>query len=233
MLDREIMAGQMMAFRVTRPEGFNFLAGQFCLITVPDTGFQDAAGLRRPLSIASSPLEKHLLFTVRLTDSAFKRTLREMPEGRPIDIEGPVGQFILPQDTEIPLVFLAGGVGVAPFRSMMRYVADAPTGHRVTVFYSSRVPEEALFLEEFEEIAGRLPFITVVTTITRPEQSATKWSGPTGRLTAQVIKERCKDWSRAIYYVSGPPVMVEGMRVMLGGMEIDQGHIKQEVWTGY
>jgi ferredoxin-NADP reductase len=233
LLDKEIKAGQILVLHIERPAAFDFAAGQFCLVTVPDMGFHDSGGLRRALSMASSPLERDLLFTARVTDTAFKRTLWELPTGSSVDMQGPMGMFTLPIDSATPLVFLAGGVGVAPLRSMLRYAADAGTGHRISLFYSSRVPEEALFLDEFEEIAAKHVGITVFATITRPEQSATKWTGPTGRLSGRTIKERCSEWARATYYVSGPPVMVEAMKLLLAEMEIDQGHIKQEVWTGY
>jgi len=233
MLGRETTAGQLMVFRLERPEGFDFLAGQFCFVSVPDIGLQDKEGLRRPLSITSSPLEKDLLFTVRLTESAFKRTLRGMAESSRAEIESPTGLFTLPDSRERPLVFLAGGMGIAPLRSMLRYSADAETGHRITLFYSSRIQEEALFLDEFYDIAAKTPSIGVVATITRPEQSAKSWQGRTGRLTPSTIRDGCAYWSTATYYLSGPPAMVEGMRAMLEEMAIGMDRIKREIWTGY
>ena len=232
-LGREAKAGQLMVLRLERPAGFDYKAGQFCFVNAPDIGLSDAGGLRRPLSLATSPLEKDLLFTVRLSESAFKRTLREMADTSAVVIESAMGLFTLPADKSTPLCFLAGGMGIAPFRSMLRYAADARTGHKATLFYSSRVPEEALFLDEFNSIASKDPSIQVVATITRPEQSAQEWEGRTGRLAASAIKETCAYWKEAIYYLAGPPVMVDGMKTMLDEMGIDKARIKQEVWTGY
>ncbi len=229
MRERNTVAGDILVFRVERPEGFAFLAGQFCNVSAPDLASGNREGLRKALSIASSPLEKDLLFMVRLTTSAFKRTLREMPEESRLDIGSPAGSFVLPADIDTPLVFLAGGMGVAPFRSMLRYAADAATGHTITLFYSSRVPEEALFLDEFGQIAARIAGIEVVATITRPEQSAEAWHGATGRLTPKMIRDGCADWSRAAYYLSGPPAMVEGMRSVLGETQIARDRMKQEI----
>jgi ferredoxin-NADP reductase len=232
-LGREAKAGQLMVLRLERPADFDYQAGQFCFVNAPDIGLSDEHGLRRPLSLASSPLEKDLLFTVRLSDSAFKRTLRDMADTSKVEIESAMGLFTLPADKGTPLCFLAGGMGISPFRSMLRYAADAGTGHKATLFYSSRVPEEALFLDEFYGIASKDPSIEVVATITRPEQSAQKWQGRTGRLAASTIKDACAYWKEAIYYLAGPPVMVDGMRTMLDEMGIDKALVKQEVWTGY
>ena len=136
------------------------MPGQWCFISVPDLGFQDERGLKRPLSIASSPLEKELLFATKLSNSAMKRTLADMPLGSVISLEKPLGNFILPEDTSTPLAFLAGGVGITPFRSMLRYAAEARTGHTITLFYSSRTPAETPFLDELMSIPGEIPALS-------------------------------------------------------------------------
>lgn len=232
LLHRETLAGEIMLFRFQKPQGFNFAAGQFCYVTMPDLGFHDREGLRKPFSIASSPLEKELIFAARITESAFKKTLREMPIGASVALDTPLGLFTLPKSTAAPLVFLAGGIGVSPFRSMMRYAADASAGHTITLLYSSRVPEEAIFLDEFRSIAKQNHRMAVVVTITRPGGSGEKWTGLTGRVSAEMIREQCGDRSGAIYYVSGPPVMVDSMKNVLLGMGVDQQRIKREAWTG-
>lgn len=233
-IDRRVIAGELMVLHFEKPEGFGYAAGQFCFVTVPDIGFHDEEGLRKPFSIASSPLEDDVIFTVRLTESAFKTTLKEMPMGSSVDLDKAVGVFTLPQDTSTPLSFLAGGLGVAPFRSMLRYAADAPTAHRITLFYSSRAPEEALFLDEFQEMMNRRPHTGIVATVTRPDPPPSSgWKGLTGRLSPEIIKEGCRDWKGAIYYISGPPGMVEGMRNMLEGMGVSTDRIKREIWSGY
>jgi ferredoxin-NADP reductase len=233
LLDREIVGGEIMLLRFQKPEGFNFVAGQFCFLSAPDLGFHDQEGLRKPFSIASSPLEKDLVFCVRYTESAFKKTLKEMPPGSPVALDSAMGLFTLPKSTTVPLVFLAGGLGISPFRSMMSYAADASTGHKITLLYSCRVPEEAVFLEDFRSMAQKDPRMAVVVTVTRPERSKEKWTGLTGRVSPDMIKEQCKDWPEATFYVSGPPVMVDAMKDALVQTGVDQQRVKREVWTGY
>ena len=222
-----------MLLRFQKPPGFNFQAGQFCFVTAPELGFHDQEGFRKPFSIASSPLEKELVFVLRLTETAFKRTLKEMPLGATVAIDSPVGLFTLPKKTGRPLVFLAGGIGVSPFRSMMKYSVDASTGHKITLLYSSRVPEEAIFLDELRNLVESDSRMAVIATMTRPDRSGHVWSGPTGRVDQAMIKKQCKDWQEALYYVSGPPAMVEDMRNLLLHMGIIQQRTKQEVWAGY
>ena len=222
-----------MLLRFQKPPGFSFQAGQFCFVAAPELGFHDQEGLRKPFSIASLPREKELVFVLRLTETAFKRTLKEMPLGAAVAVDSPVGLLTLPKKTGRPLVFLAGGIGVSPFRSMMKYSADASTGHKITLFYSGRVPEEAIFLDELRSLVRSDSRMVVVATMTRPDRSGHVWSGPTGRVDQAMIRKQCKDWQEALYYVSGPPAMAEGMRSLLLEMGINQQRIKREVWTAY
>ncbi|MCK9227443.1 MAG: FAD-dependent oxidoreductase [Syntrophorhabdaceae bacterium] len=229
LIDRERLAGGVAVFRFEKPEGFQFIAGQWCLLTVPAMGFEDDRGLRRPLSIASSPLEKHLLFATKLSESAFKRTMAEIEPGTAITLGSPMGALVLPEQTTTPLVFLAGGIGITLFRSMCRYAADAKTGHAITLFYSSRSPEETPFLEELLRIPQQNERLAVVVTMTRAPED---WTGLRGRLDAQTIKEHCPVWEKAVYYVAGPPVMADAMKQTLATMNVPADRIKVELFAG-
>ena len=232
LLERTRLAGDVGIFRLEKPEGFTFIAGQWCFVTAPDIGLQDERGLRRPLSIASSPLESELLFATKLSGSAMKRSLAEIPAGSPIALEKPLGNFVLPDDTSVPLAFLAGGVGITPFRSMMRYAADARTGHTITLFYSSRTPDETPFLDELLSLAGQNTNIAAAITMTRAEPGS-NWSGLTGRLSPDMIRNACKEWESAAYYVVGPPNMAEAMKQTLNDMSIPPERVKVELFAGY
>ena len=140
LIDRKVIAEETLSFLFERPRGFEFRAGQFCLLGLPDIGFMDERGLRKPLSIASSPLDNELMFVAKMSESAFKKTLREMPPGTTVTVDGPRGSFTLPEDTSAPVIFIAGGIAIIPFRSMVRYAAATGTTHPITLFYSSRTP---------------------------------------------------------------------------------------------
>lgn len=231
-IGREKLAAEVTVFHIEKPEGFRFLAGQYCLVSVPDIGFQDDRGLRRPFSISSSPLEKELLFVTKLGGSALKRTMAEMPPGTTIALGQPYGSLTLPENTATPLAFLAGGVGIAPFRSLCRYATDAASGHAITLFYSSRTPEEAPFLDELTAMQEQNNRLRVVATMTRVTGDPARWSGLTERLGAEMIKGQNSAWESAEYYIAGPPVMVDAMKQTLEEMHIPQGRIKIELFTG-
>jgi len=233
LIDRKLIAEETMAFLFEKPEGFEFRAGQFCLLSLPDIGFQDERGLRKPLSIASSPLDNELMFVAKMSESAFKRTLREMPAGTAVTIDGPHGSFTLPEDTSVPVIFIAGGIAIIPFRSMVRHVAGARTEHTITLFYSSRTPQEAAFLKELQDIAETHRNIRLVATMTRVSEQSKTWSGLTGRINPAIISDGCKEWRDAVYYVAGSSGMVDGIRDMLAGMEIKAERIRKEKFTGY
>ena len=232
-LGREMVGSEIMFFRVKKPGEFKFLAGQFCFVIVPDIGFQDERGLRRPFSIASSPLEEDLLFVMKTSDSALKRTMSGISPGTLVVVESPVGNLTLPNETNVPLVFIAGGVGIAPFRSLIRYAVDANTGHAITLFYSSQIPEETPFLGEMQHIPKKYPRVAVIVTMTRAGEAQANWSGFTSRINPEMIKDGCRSWESAIYYIVGPPPMANGMKQMLQGMNIPPARIKMELFTGY
>lgn len=232
LIGSERLAGGVAIFRFEKPESFQFIAGQWCLLTVPAMGFEDDRGLRRPLSIASSPLEKELIFATKLSDSAFKRTLAEMQPGTAITLGSPMGALVLPAENTVPLVFLAGGIGITLFRSMCRYAADAKTGHLITLFYSSKTPEETPFLEELLQIPEQNEGISVVATMTRAPEDPASWTGLRGRLDGETIKEHCPVWENSLYYVAGPPVMADAMKQTLVTMNVPADRIKAELFAG-
>ena len=233
LIEREIISEGTMALSFERPVGYEFLAGQFCFLNLPDKGFQDKRGLRRHLTIASSPLEKRLLFATRITGSAFKKTLQELSGGENITIEKPLGNFTLPEDTSSPLLFIAGGIGITPFRSMMRYASDARTKHVITLFYSNRMPETAAFLDELKSIADKNDHMNMLPTMTEMENSAQEWDGLTGEINPAMIKDNYKQWEHAVYYVAGAPKMVDGIRDIVRDMHIEEEKVHFEKLTGY
>ena len=233
LLNHDVIAEGTMAFCFEKPGGFEFQPGQFCFIVLPDIGFKDERGLRRHLSIASSPLEKELMFATKISDSAFKKTLKELPLGIDVTIETPIGSFTLMEDTAIPVVFLAAGIGITPFLSMVRYIAGVPAKQSITLFYSNRTPEEAAFLEELQSIAEMHENIALVATMTRVSETSKTSGWLTGRISPSMIFNGCREWHDAVYYIAGPPGMVDGMREMLEGMNIMSGRIKTEKFTGY
>jgi len=233
LLDRKMISSDILVVSLDRPEQYKFRAGQFCFLNLHNIGIQDERGLRRHLSIASPPHEKELLFATKISGSAFKQTLLKMPLGNIITIEPPLGTFTLPEETANPVIFIAGGIGITPFRSMVKHIAAALTDHTVTLFYSNREPGEAVFLDELQSIADTHENISLVPTMTRADISTTTWSGLTGRLNASMIQEGCKEWRDAVYFIAGPPKMSDSMKEILKEMDIQPDRIHVERFVGY
>lgn len=230
---REEYAGDVLYTEFSRPGGYGFQAGQWCFLELPDRGLADERGLRRHLSITSAPEEDHLGFATKISDSAFKQTLARIEVGLEIEVEEPKGRLALPADPSSPVCFLAGGIGITPFRSLAVHSTRAGTGHAITLLYSSRTPEEAVFLDEFQQLAQRNQRFRFVATMTRMHQSSRTWSGREGRMNSEVIREEFPEWQRGAFYVAGPPNMVGTMLDLLTELEIPEERITVEKFMGY
>lgn len=208
----------------------DFRPGQYADVRLDAPG-DDRGGLRS-FSISSSPTEKgHLLFTTKISQSAFKQKLASMKPGDTADVTWPWGTFTLQEDYSRPAVFLVGGIGITPLRSMMRYATDRKLPLKMVLLYSNRVPEEIVYYQELEALQKRNPNLKVVHTITRPEESKAKWSGRTGRIDEALVNEY--RMPNAIYYTCGPPAMVQAMKALAESLGIPEGDLKSEEFTGY
>ncbi len=117
----------------------DYRPGSYFWVELPDRGHDDEKGLRRHISLATSPTERGVVgLATRLRDTAFKRTLSELEVGDEVQVEEPKGSFLLPEDTGAQYVFVAGGIGITVFRSMLRYIADESLPYDVTLVYSNR-----------------------------------------------------------------------------------------------
>jgi len=121
LISRNEVTEGTMAFALARPTAFDFRAGQYMVAVLPNPPHTDAEGNRRVFSIASPPQDTtRLLMATRMTGTALKRSLAEVPLGTPVDLSGPAWDFVLHEDASRPAVFIAGGIGIMPFRAWCR-----------------------------------------------------------------------------------------------------------------
>lgn len=227
------VAERTMAFRFEKPSGWIFKAGQFLDMTLINPPETDAEGDIRSFSIASAPFEEILMIATRLRDSAFKRTLSTMPRGTEVRIEGPFGNLTLHNTPARPAVFVTGGIGITPIRSILWNAARQKLPHRIFLFYSNRRPEDAPFLEELDALQRENPNYRLVATMTKVEESRHPWHGETGYITREMLSKYLKDAASAIYYITGPAAMVTGLRVVLNSAGVNDDDIRTEEFTGY
>jgi len=230
---REEVAEQTIAFRFEKPGGWTFRAGQFIDMTLLNPSETDAEGNTRAFSIASGPHERDLMVTTRMRNTAFKRVLKTLPIGAGVKIDGPFGDLTLPHNADRTLVFIAGGIGITPFRSMLVSAAGEKLPHRIFLFYSNRRPEDAPFLEELKALERENPNYRCIATMTAMDRSHRPWHGETRLIDQEMLYKHLKDAGSPIYYIAGPPAMVKGLHEMLNKMAVDDDDIRGEEFSGY
>jgi ferredoxin-NADP reductase len=230
---REEIAAGTMAFHLEKPEGFAYQAGQFADYTLINPSETDAEGNTRGFSLASAPYEDDLMLATRMRDTAFKRVLRTMELGKELKLDAPYGSFTLHNNKQIPAVFLTGGIGVTPVRSIVLQATHDNLPHKIFLFDSNRRPEDAAFLGELTGAQKKNPNFTFVGTMTEMEKSGRKWDGETGFITKAMLLKSIGDLMLPIYYVVGPPTMVTAMRKILSEAGVNDDNIRTEEFTGY
>jgi ferredoxin-NADP reductase len=233
LIDKRLVAEGTMEFRFKRPPGFEFKAGQYLdlfLVNPPET---DSEGSVRTFSITSTPSDQHLAIATRLRDTAFKRVLKSAEISLPVKIEGPMGSFTLHQNVSRPAVMLAGGIGVTPFRSIIKDAFERELTHTIYLFYSNRRPEDAAYLNELEELANQHSNFKFVPTMTNLTNPAIPWSGATGYIDQELLAKNGVLNGSPVYYVAGPLTMVTAMRQLLTDMGVSDDGIKTEEFAGY
>ena len=228
---REVAKGTLLVTFDLLGEQVAFESGQYFFVTLPDLGHQDERGLRRHITVVTSPNEKGVLgLATRLRDSAFKKTLREVSEGAEVEVEPPKGKFVLPKDTSRPLVFIAGGIGITVFHSMLLYIHEEGLPYRVTLIYSNRDRESTAFLDELQELEQDLPDFRLILTMTDDPD----WNGETRRIDAAFIKEHVDgDLNDYTFMVAGPPEMVEAMQKELEESGVAEANVIASRFSGY
>lgn len=233
LISRDEVAEGTMACRLERPPGWTFKAGQAIDMTLLDPPETDSEGNTRAFSIASAPQEDTLMVATRMRDTAFKRVLRTIPIGTAMKIEGPFGNLTLHNNAAKTAVFLAGGIGITPFRSIVFRAAKEKLPHRIFLFFSNRRPEDAPFLEELQTLERENPNYKFIATMTEMAKSHRPWNGETGLISKEILLKYLKHASSPIYYIAGPPGMVKGLHEALNKMEVDDDDIRTEEFAGY
>lgn len=229
LVERREVAQDTMAFRFhVNGHAPSFKPGQACDVTLPD-------GQRHQFAIASSPTNgRTLMIAARMRDTPFKETLRDLPFGAAVHIGPPTGTFTLPEDPETPVVFFAGGIGITPFRSMLKSMVDRGDRRPVTLFYSNPTPQATAFLDELEAWRGPLD-LTLAPTITKPETGGGEWTYEEGRIDTAMVQRHVRPdaLAKSMVYVSGPPAMVQDMAAMVRSLGVRTFNLKLDEFRGY
>lgn len=234
----------IMSFRFSRSDGqnhLNYRAGQYSIVDLGTS--EDPKGPIRSFTLASSPTEKgSVLITTRIRDTPFKQKLSRLEAGTVVKITAPAGEFTLSEDYSKPVVFLSGGIGVTPFRSMIKYATDKQLPLKITMFDSNRNQTNILYKDEFDSWEKLNKNLKIVYTITGKEaeslssSAAPEWKGEKGWIDKAMLMRHLskEELSKSIFYICGPPAMLNAMQQLLSKeIEVPDDRIKVEEFPGY
>lgn len=213
--------------------GFDFLPGQYIRMTL-NIKNPDNRGNSRFFTIASSPLEKeHIMITTRIIESSFKQKLLTLKGGDMVKFYGQMGGFVLDENKKESRIFLAGGIGITPFHSMIIYAQVKKLSIPITLLVSFSTVEDMVFRDELEDIVNKNPHIKVIYTVTQSEKSRIEWKGEIGRISEDLIKKYVSNILDPQYFIVGPPAMVAAIEEVVRNMGVSPEKIFIENFTGY
>jgi ferredoxin-NADP reductase/Na+-translocating ferredoxin:NAD+ oxidoreductase RnfD subunit len=232
--EKRQLASGMFEYAFAPNQKLPFLPGQYLEWTLPHKK-ADIRGNRRFFTIASSPTEPDIKLGVRMQDtkgSSFKKALRDLKNDDVIAASQLAGDFTLPDDLNKKLVFIAGGIGVTPFRSMVQYFIDSKQKRDIIFLYTVPHPDELAYRDIFEN-AGKNLLMNYYYIITRPENAPADWTGKKGRISPEMVKELIPDFKERFFYLSGPNAMVESYKKLLKELGVPLTNIRTDYFPGF
>jgi ferredoxin-NADP reductase len=231
--DRQRVARNTMAFWFdTDGERYEFRAGQHADFGLQEPSSEQKGDNSRTFSFANSPHDKGMvMIALRMRETGFKTALKTAALGTKFKVSRPRGSFTLHQDVTRPAVFLAGGIGITPIRSILRWATQERMPHRSYLFYSNRDVADAAFLEDLEVLAVQNPRFTLIPTVTRLKTAT--WPYEIGHIDRGLLMRYLRGRGEPIYYVAGPSGMVGAMTTLLHGWRVSDDDIKTEEFGDY
>ncbi len=207
--------------------GIDYKPGQYMMVELDVDDPEN--GDVRPLSLASSPTENFLLFSTKNSDSLFKQKFNALSAGETLKVNGPMGKFVL-QEGARSHVMLSGGIGITPFRSIAKYATDKKLPAKITLLYSNRSKNDIAYLDELSGMENQNPNLRIVNTVS---DDSSGWNGRTGRIDEKMVREFSSDFKNTIFYICGPPGMVNGLTQLLKSMQVPDQSLRVEQFSGY
>jgi ferredoxin-NADP reductase len=233
LVDRQRIARGTMTFWFdTNGSEYDFRAGQHADFAFMHPPFGDESDNSRTFSLANSPHDKGLvMIAMRMRETCFKTALMSAALGTKFRVSRPRGSFTLHKDFVRPAVFLAGGIGITPVRSILDWTTQERMPHNLYLFYSNREAVDAAFLEELEALAVRNLRFTLIPTVTGLTYSA--WPYETGHINREMLSRYLVGLDRPIFYIAGPSGMVSSMTDLLRSLDVSDDDVRTEEFGDY
>ena len=233
LVDRQRIARGTMTFWFdTNGSDFDFRAGQHADFAFLHPSVGDESDNLRTFSLANSPHDKGLvMIAMRMRETGFKTGLMSAALGTKFRVSRPRGSFTLHKDFARPAVFLAGGIGITPVRSILDWAVQERMPHKLYLFYSNREAVDAAFLEELEALTMQNPRFTLIPTITRLTYSA--WRYEVGHINPQLLSRYLTGLNRPVFYIAGPSGMVTAMTDLLRSLDVSDDDVRTEEFGDY
>ncbi len=210
-------------------EYFDFIPGQYVRLTLRIDN-PDGRGSSRYFTISSSPTDlEYFTITTRIIKSSFKKSLLALKSGEKVKVYGPMGYFDFEYKDSAPKILLAGGIGITPFYSLLRFIDAKKLKQKITLFVSFADREEMIFFDELKEVEKRNSNIKVIYTLTKEKCSEFEY----GRINEQLIKRYAKDYKDSKFFIVGSEEMEEALYGIVSKMGIKDKNIFKENFSGY
>lgn len=218
------------SFRFKIKEEVDFKAGQFFFVAIKVDGSERT----KHFSFSNSPTEKgYVEFTKRITESEYSKALARLNPGDWAKLKMPYGAFTFEGEYE-KIAFLSGGIGITPIRSICKFAADKGLPADIVLLYGNNREEDIIFRQDFDQMAQVNRNLRVVYTLTSPDIDKKAWSGRAGYIDDKMIKEEIADYKDRVFYICGPPKMVETLiDILKNKLAVGEDKIKIENFAGY
>ncbi|CAM5787421.1 FAD-dependent oxidoreductase [Castellaniella caeni] len=225
---REVAEGTM-EFTLEKPADLTIRAGQFCDVKLPSPEGTPKHDAIHGFSFVNAAFEPHVVVATRMRGTPFKEAFKKTPDGTMLKLIAPFGDFTLHKNEAIPAVFIIGGIGITPVRSMVVQALHDKTAHQMTLIYANRTRAQAAYTDEFTQLAAQHANFTFVPVYTDEQVSGAEH----GRVNADIVRRHVSKLDTSRFYLSGPEGMVKAMRALLVEIGADEDNIRTEEFEGY
>ncbi len=225
-IKNEPLASNISTFYFKPETDFDYTAGQYIELYIDHLN-PDNRGSKRWFTLSSSPKDEYLTITTKFSDpsSSFKTALRNLKPNQELNMLGPFGDFVLPKLVQTDLIFVAGGIGLTPFHSMLKWLNQTKEERPIKFLYGVHSEDQIIFIDEFNSFKQHVSVI-----VDSPSDS---WGGERGKLNAEIIIGLTNPKAESQIYISGPEPMVEALGEDLIKHKIKKSQIVQDSFPNY